>query len=119
MDDNYKFTQEDIYAIESFMSLACYNGYEEDITDIMDKLHEMFESTERFDSARRPAWKEKYGRDKIEEFGGIFWSWLVLQYGDYGTSPRFGWIYKENAKNLYAIMSAIRNTDGEYIIGEE
>lgn len=106
MDNNYKFTQVDVCAINSFLSLACYNGYEEDVADIMDKLHETFDSTEQFDIAIRPDWKVKCGRDKVDEFGGIFWSWLVLQYGEYGTSPRYGWIYKENAKKLYNIMQA-------------
>lgn len=99
MENNNKFTQGDVDAINSFLSLACYNGYEEDITDIMNELHKMFESTDKFDSAKRPDWKVKCGRDKVDEFGGIFWSWLVLRYGDYGTSPRYGWIYKEDAKN--------------------
>ena len=40
----------------------------------------------------------------VDEFGGIFWSWLVLRYGDYGTSPRYGWIYKEDAKKLFMIQ---------------
>lgn len=116
MGNNNKFEQGDVDAIDSFLSLACYNGYEEDVTDIMNELHKMFESTDKFDSARRPDWKIKCGRDKVNEFGGIFWSWLVLQYGDYGTSPRYGWIYKEDAKNLYDIMQAIYDTDGEYVI---
>lgn len=29
-----------------------------------------------------------------------FWEWLVLMYGDYGTSPRMGWIIPENVKPL-------------------
>lgn len=116
MENNNKFTQGDVDAINSFLSLACYNGYEEDVTDILNELHKMFESTDKFDSAKRPDWKVKCGRDKVDEFGGIFWSWLVLRYGDYGTSPRYGWIYKEDAKKLYDIIQAIYDTDGEYVI---
>ena len=58
----------------------------------------------------------KCGRAKVDEFGGIFWSWLVLRYGDYGTSPRYGWIYKEDAKKLYDIIQALYDTDGEYVV---
>ena len=116
MNDNYNFTPEDTHAIEAFISLACYNGYGKDITDILDELHKMVDSTKQFDVARRPDWKTKCGKDKVDEFGGIFWSWLVLRYGDYGISPRFGWIDKENAKKLYDIIQAIYDTDGEYVI---
>ena len=110
MNYDYDFTETDVYAIESFILLADYNRYEQDILDIMEQLQAMFQSKAEYDCATRPDWTLKCGRDKVDEFGGIFWAWLVLQYGDYGTSPRFGWIYKETAKKLYNIMSNIRNT---------
>lgn len=40
----------------------------------------------------------------------------MLGYGEYGTSPRFGWIYKDNAQALYDIMDNLLRTDGEYRI---
>ena len=103
----YDFTEQDKRAIDSFLSLAFYNGYEEDVEDIKKSLYKAFEfdAEDKYKTVSRPDWKKKCGRDKIEEFGGIFWSWLVLQYGDYGTSPRFGWIYAETARRLYNIMN--------------
>lgn len=29
---------------------------------------------------------------------------IVQQYGDYGTSPRFGWIYEEHKENVLEIL---------------
>ena len=103
-DINYDFTRQDVDAINSFLLLATYNGHENDVRDIITALYKAFkiDADEIYKSVRRPDW-----RDKTDEFGGIFWSWLVLQYGDYGTSPRFGWIYAENARKLYTIMSEL------------
>lgn len=116
MADINKFTQADVDSIDSFLSLACYNGREEDIQDILVALRPSFEMTGKYDSVKRPDWKKKCGRDKVEEFGGIFWSWLVLQYGDYGASPRYGWIYAENARRIYNIIQKIYESEGEYRI---
>lgn len=113
MGNSYDFTKQDVYAIDSFLSLAFYNGYEEDVRDIRQSLYKAFsfDPDDKWKTVSRPNWKERCGRDKIEEFGGIFWSWLVLQYGDYGTSPRFGWIYAENARRLYNIISESLEND--------
>ena len=82
MNYDYDFTETDVYVIESFILLADYNRYEQDILDIMEQLQEMFQSKAEYDCATRPHWTLKCGRDKVDEFGGIFWAWLVLQYGD-------------------------------------
>lgn len=116
MADVNKFTQADVDSIDKFLSLACYNSWEEDIQDILSALQPALNMTDTYDSVKRPDWKRKCGRDKVEEFGGIFWSWLVLQYGDYGTSPRYGWIYAENARRIYNIIQKIYETEGEYRI---
>lgn len=118
MTDKYKFTQADVNAINNFLSLACYNGWEDDVKDIMRSLKQSYKLENKLGSVQRPDWKKKCGRDKIEEFGGIFWSWLVIGSGEYGTSPRFGWIYRDNAQVLYDIMDNLLKTDGEYRISE-
>ena len=38
MEENYEFTEQDKDAIESFLSLAFYNGWEQDIEDICEAL---------------------------------------------------------------------------------
>ena len=107
------FTEYDENAIDSFLSLAFYNGWEQDIKDICEALRvsKSIKTNAKYEPISRPDWKSKCGRDKIDEFGGIFWSWLVLQYGDYGTSPRFGWIYAENAKKILDIIEELLQED--------
>ena len=92
-------TDVDKQAIHSFLSLAFYNGYEDDVKDILKALKTAFYSDDKYKSIMRPDWK-KYKNYKVDEFGGIFWSWLVIQYGDYGTSPRFGWLYRQEAREI-------------------
>ena len=43
----------------------------------------------------------------------IVWMILVLLYGDYGTSPRFGWI--EDIKGFRAFIEKLK----EYDLGDE
>jgi hypothetical protein len=109
MADVNVFTEQDKDAIESFLSLAFYNGWEQDVKDVCEALSvsRTIEIKNGYEPVSRPDWKAKCGRDKIDEFGGIFWSWLVLQYGDYGTSPRYGWIYVENARKILEIIEEI------------
>ena len=109
MADVNEFTEQDKDAIESFISLAFYNGWEQDIKDICEVLSiaKTIDIKNGYEPISRPDWSKKCGRNKIDEFGGIFWSWLVLQYGDYGTSPRFGWIYVENARKILEIIEEI------------
>lgn len=87
-------------AIQNFMWVAHYNGYLEDVNDIYEKL----KSPNEHGQVKWPEkWKEKAGYG-VDEFGGIFWSWLVLTFGDYGTSPRFGWIEPENVQYLIEVF---------------
>lgn len=113
MSNVHDFNRQDVDAIHAFMSLAFYNGYEDDVNDIKKSLYEAFkiDPKEIYGTVSRPKHWSKGSNYKIDEFGGIFWSWLVLQYGDYGTSPRFGWIYAENARRLYTIISEIQESD--------
>ena len=82
-----------------------YNGYVRDVFDILNALSESCErdkSTSRYNiSVSRP---HNWTENKADEFGGIFWSWLVLQYGEFGTSPRYGWIYYTEALQIYEII---------------
>lgn len=86
-------------AIRSFLWLAFYNGFLEEVNDIYEELKKPTDY-----SIKRPEkWREKheYG---VDEPCGVFWSWLVMMYGNYGTSPRFGWIDKKNAEYLISVF---------------
>lgn len=77
-------------SIEAWVSLIWYNGSMSWITDIINSLNNAGNGSADFPST----WE-------WEENGGcLFWEWLVLMYGDYGTSPRMGWIIPENVKPL-------------------
>ena len=39
-----------------------------------------------------------------DEYPRILWSCMVVEYGDFGTSPRFGWIDIENAGEILAFI---------------
>lgn len=104
-EHKYDFTRQDVDAISSFLSLAWHNGYGQAVRDIMQVLNTSysFDVDDEYKAISRP---EQWGYE-IDNFGAIFWSWLVLQYGDYGSSPRFGWLYPENSRRLYTIMSEL------------
>ena len=40
----------------------------------------------------------------------VIWMICVSLFGDYGTSPRFGWIYKENKDAFHDFIDAITQT---------
>lgn len=41
----------------------------------------------------------------------IFWMILVLKYGEYGTSPRSGWLLMENKKEIIKFIDDITKYD--------
>lgn len=50
-------------------------------------------------------------RPKEENFNDsqfeIFWMMLVLQFGDYGTSPRSGWLEMDNKNEIIKFIDDI------------
>lgn len=90
-------------AIMSFLWLAWYNGFLEEVNDIYEALKKADEYT----VSRPDKWREKQEWG-VDEPCGVFWSWLVMMYGDYGTSPRFGWIESKNAEYLISVFEEFR-----------
>lgn len=45
--------------------------------------------------------------ENIDEQEEIFWMILVLLFGDYGTSPRRGWLYIQNKDGILKFLNAI------------
>ena len=43
----------------------------------------------------------------------IFWMMLVLLYGDYGTSPRSGWLEMKNKEKIIEFIDKITKTSTE------
>ena len=76
--------------VESFVDLAYYNG-------LLNECKRLYEYIRDYDkeegSIPLPDWLNKYD---CNHFMRVFWSILVIEYGDYGTSPRFGWLNSED-----------------------
>ena len=80
----------------SLLDVGWYNGLEEDIKQISSYIREKSMIT---DSAmiQFPSFLKEYD---CNHYLRVLWSVLVMEYGDYGTSPRFGWLESESVKNL-------------------
>ena len=79
---------------ESFYDLAHYNGHEEVFKEIYEylKKHKSDEYSIPF-----PEFLNNY---QCNDLPRVFWSILVIEYGDYGSSPRYGWIEVENVEKI-------------------
>jgi len=74
---------------EAFFHVVCYNGYEEDIKEwarICGEQEYPFVFLYRWNLHNDP-----FSRSQLEVLNII----LVTLFGDYGTSPRTGWIEKK------------------------
>ena len=78
---------EDLDFTSAFFIALWYNGLEDDIYKLIEALRNA--SMNLF----RPDWIKSDGSTDVLE---LLWMILVLKYGDYGTSPRSGWIDAEN-----------------------
>ena len=43
----------------------------------------------------------------------VMWMICVMLFGDYGTSPRYGWIEEKNLKEFHAFIDSITETQRE------
>lgn len=71
--------------LDSFLSVFWYNGY----SGCLEKLKDYIEENKKSKHVDYPDHILKYDVNSID---GILWSTLVVMFGEYGTSPRFGWI---------------------------
>lgn len=77
--------------LEALLDVLYYNGYEEDIIEIIHYI----DANEDPDHISFPHYLEQYDSDNPAR---ILWSVLVVMFGDFGTSPRYGWIETESKK---------------------
>lgn len=64
---------------KTFIEMIWYQGYDEVISEMLKKIQ---------DTDKCIYWSDENGF--LEEV----WSIFVLMFGNYGTSPRYGWIEK-------------------------
>ena len=95
----------------SIMAIGCYNGWghtDEDCNpSFFQRLYDYI-SLSKQGVVVFPIGESKYA---LPEFMGdsdlyprVLWSYLVYQYGGYGTSPRYGWIDRENVDYILGML---------------
>lgn len=89
--------------IDAMASIVCYNSYEEVLKSISDYI-KYYDREEYYSVAYPTEILKKYN---VHEFPNIIWALMVLMFGDYGTSPRFGWIDIENKDKALDFLNSI------------
>lgn len=88
---------------DAVLMLMYYNGLWCDLLEIKNALKNTQDKT--YGHVSFP----KCLGDDCDHIANTFWAILVLMYGDYGTSPRFGWIEKEGVNDAIEFIDAILN----------
>lgn len=91
--------------IDVLDSIVWYNG----IGDILLKLKEDITNSEGETYSKLKYKYDEFSNNQFE----IFWMMLVLMYGDYGTSPRSGWLNMENKNEIISFIDQITKTTKE------
>lgn len=84
-------------------SITWYNGIYESLLKLKEIISVYYE--DKFIHVLRP--EEDIFKDEQFE---IFWMMLVLQFGDYGTSPRYGWLEMDNKTKIVDFIDKITKT---------
>lgn len=98
---------EDATLLEALSIIVDYNGWYDTLQEI--KRYIQTELKNNLDESSyygiiRPKFLRNIDSDL---FPCIIWSILVLQCGEYGTSPRTGWIEKGRAEDAIKIIDAL------------
>lgn len=80
----------------SLLDVGLYNGWKYEIEELASYIRENSTITNS-SIIIIPSFLKEYDHN---HYLRVLWSVLVMEYGDYGTSPRFGWLEIENVKDL-------------------
>lgn len=86
--------------IDVLDSIVMYNGLYKPLLEIKKMILENQEF--KYNHLLRPE-----GEDFKDNQFEIFWMILVLQFGDYGTSPRSGWLETDNKDEIISFIDSI------------
>lgn len=89
--------------INAIATIGFYNGYSDVLKNISDYIK--YYDREEYYSFAYP--KDILKAYNIDEFPNIVWALMVLMFGDYGTSPRYGWIEIENKDKALTFLNSI------------
>ena len=87
-------------------SITWYNGIYEPLLKLKEIISIYDE--DKFIHVLRPE-EDIFKNEQFE----IFWMMLVLQFGDYGTSPRTGWLEMDNKTKIITFIDKITKTGQE------
>lgn len=101
-----KYALENLYCSMSYS----FDGVMETLKDILEQLikHQIEQHGKTYPEFF------SYRYDWNDENRLLIWSFIVTSYGDYGTSPRGGWVEPKEMKELRSdIESIIKDYDDE------
>lgn len=84
-------TEELEFFVGSYLTSLYYNRETEYIVKLLEEVIERLKEPHKFSTS----WSDG---------GNILYGTLVLMYGDYGTSPRGGWIDEEIKKDIIKVF---------------
>lgn len=90
--------------LDTLNGVIWYNG----IYDFLFKIKDEIEKNVGIDEAGQytlSGYEDRH--EHIDEQEEIFWMILVLLFGDYGVSPRRGWLYIKNKVEILKFLDAI------------
>lgn len=105
------------YNLISQLNAICwYNGVYEPLTKLREDIKNYKGSNYlKFDDNLQPKHKD-FDNEQFE----IFYMLLVLLFGNYGTSPRSGWLEMENRSKIIDFINKLVKDDNEidYVVKE-
>lgn len=98
------FEIKDYEMLDVLGDITFYNGHSEEIKQLIDYIENNNEII---------AFPDFLKKNNCDYFINILWQIMVLIWGDYGTSPRNGWLDVENKKKILEFLGQIYYTATE------
>lgn len=96
--------------IDALDGITWYNGIYVPLSDLREDLINKRTNDNYLLTNKNLKYKHKsFDDDQFQ----VFWMMLVLLYGDYGTSPRSGWLKMENKEKIIEFINKITITGVE------
>lgn len=92
---------------EALKNIVSYNGW----SDLVVKLAAYIVTERKLTPTI--SFPPMLGSMDCDLFPRVLWSMLVLMYGDYGTSPRYGWLRAENAEEVLKELDYLYDEEDE------
>ena len=105
------------HLIEILDTITWYNGIYEPLLDLKKDL---LDCNNRYNYLKCKDNSLEYKHESFyDNQFEIFYMMLVLMFGDYGTSPRSGWLYLINKEKIIEFIDRITKTGREDLESEE